>query len=287
MARTMMRRLLFVHAHPDDEATSTGATMARYAREGATVSIVTCTRGELGEVVAPDLAYLVDEGPDALARHREGELAAALVTLGVERQHWLGGAGRWRDSGMVGTPGNTAPGAFAAADLAEPTQDLVALLRTERPQVVVTYDSNGGYGHPDHVRVHDVTMAALAPAADPAYGPELGEPWQVSKVYWTAIPRSVIEQGVAVGAIPSIDEVPGSTPDEEITAAIDGRDLHDVKVAALRAHRSQVDLTNGLFGMLVGVPEFSVEHYVLARGVRGSGSGPHGWEDDLFAGLTP
>ncbi|MGH3795121.1 MAG: N-acetyl-1-D-myo-inositol-2-amino-2-deoxy-alpha-D-glucopyranoside deacetylase [Pseudonocardiaceae bacterium] len=275
---------MLVHAHPDDEASNTGATMAGYARQGATVVLVTCTRGELGEIVAPDLAESLDGDSDGLAKHRESELADALTALGTDRHHWLGGRGRWRDSGMAGVPGNEHPAAFARADPDEAVRSMVEILRAERPQVVVTYDTNGGYGHPDHIQANRITMAALDPAADPAFAPELGAPWRVAKVYWTALARSLIERAVATGVLPSVDDVP-SVPDEEITAVVDGRAHLGAKVAALRAHRSQVDLENGLFAAIVTIPEFAVESYRLVRGERGPGSGPYNWEDDLFAGL--
>lgn len=277
------RRLLLVHAHPDDEASATGATMISYARQGATVVLVTCTRGELGEIIAPDLAGLRDGDSDGLALRREAELAEALAVLGTERHHWLGG--RWRDSGMAGLPDNEYPGAFVRADLDEAVRAMVEILRVERPQVVVTYDANGGYGHPDHIQANRVTMAALDPAADPDFAPELGVPWQVPKVYWHTLSRRMIETAVDAGVLSSVDDAPGSLPDEEITAVVDARHYLGVKVAALRAHRSQVDTDDGLFATISTFPEFAVESYQLVRGRRGPGAGPYGWEDDLFAGL--
>lgn len=279
------RRLLLVHAHPDDEATSTGATTVHYARQGVEVALVTCTRGELGEVVAADLAGLREGGPDALARWRERELADALGVLGVRRHYWLGGHGRWCDSGMPGAPSNDDPGCFARADTGEAVRALVEILRAERPQVLITYDRDGGYGHPDHVQAHRVTMAALDPTADPGYEPALGPPWRVPKVYWTALPRSVMQQIVDAGLAASLDDLPPGISDEEITATIDGREHLDVKVAAMRAYRSQVDLDSGLFATVTAVPEFAVEHYVLARGERGARDGPDGREGDLFDGI--
>ena len=276
------RRLLLVHAHPDDEASHTGATMISYARQGVTVVLVTCTRGELGEIVAPDLAGLRDTDPDGLAMRREAELAEALTVLGTARHHWLGGRGRWRDSGI---PASDDPAAFAHADPGEAVRAMVEILRAERPQVVVTYDANGGYGHPDHIQANRVTMAALEPAADPEFAPELGAPWRVKKVYWTTLSRRMIQTAMAAGLLTDLPAIPGSLPDEEITAVLDGREYLDVKVAALRAHRSQVDLENGFLSVLSKIPEFAVEHYMLACGERGPGSGPHGWEDDLFAGM--
>lgn len=276
------RRLLLVHAHPDDEASHTGATMIRYARQGVTVVLVTCTRGELGEIVAPDLAGLRDADPDGLAMRREAELAEALAVLGTARHHWLGGRGRWRDSGI---PASDNPAAFAHADFGEAVLAMVEILRAERPQVVVTYDADGGYGHPDHIQANRVTMAALDPAADPDFAPELGAPWQVNKVYWTTLSRRMVQTAMAAGLMSELPVVPGSLPDEEITAVLDGREYLDAKIAALRAHRSQVDLESGFLAVLTKVPEFAVEHYLLVRGERGPGSGPHRWEDDLFAGV--
>jgi N-acetyl-1-D-myo-inositol-2-amino-2-deoxy-alpha-D-glucopyranoside deacetylase len=161
----------------------------------------------------------------------------------------------------------------------------VALLRRARPQVVVTYDPHGGYGHPDHIQAHRVTMAALDPAADPDYAPELGEPWQVSKVYWSVIPRAAVLRLAEDAGFEISDDMPG-VPDEVITAQLDGQRYVAAKVAALRAHRSQVDLENGFFAKFAHRPEFGVEHYQLVRGERGpAGPSPQGWEDDLFAGL--
>ncbi|MGB8962998.1 MAG: N-acetyl-1-D-myo-inositol-2-amino-2-deoxy-alpha-D-glucopyranoside deacetylase [Pseudonocardiaceae bacterium] len=274
---------MLMHAHPDDESSSTGATMAGYARQGATVVLVTCTRGELGEIVAPDLAGLRDSDSDGLGLHREAELADALAALGTARHHWLGGRGRWRDSGM---PAGDDPAAFAGADLDEAVRAMVAILRAERPQVVVTYDADGGYGHPDHIQANRVTMAALDPAADPDFAPELGAPWQVAKVYWMTLARSLVQSAVDAGVLPSLSVVPNSLPDDEITAVVDGREYLDAKVAGLRAHRSQVDLDTGLFAALAKVPEFAVESYLLVRGDRGPGSGPYNWENDLFAGVV-
>jgi len=278
--------LLLVHAHPDDEVTATGATIAHYAAEGVPVTLVTCTRGERGEVVAEDLAHLRNASPDELGRYRETELAAAVAVLGIASHVWLGGPGRWWDSGMVGTPENEDPRAFVRADPADTTRAMVAVLRGERPTVVATYDPNGGYGHPDHIQAHRVTMAALDPAADPDYAPELGGPWRVPKVYWQVIRRSEVLRMVETMGFDIADEMPG-VPDEVITAEIDGREFLGAKVAALDAYRSQVDLTDGLFAKLVKAPEFAVEHFQLARGERGpAGLGAQGWEADLFAGLS-
>jgi len=280
------RRLLLVHAHPDDESIMTGATMISYARQGATVVLVTCTRGEVGQIVAPDLAGLRDTDPDGLGLHRENELAEALDVLGTARHYWLGGRRRWCDSGI---PARDDPNAFAAADLDEAVRAMVEILRSERPQVVITYDATGGYGHPDHIQANRVTMAALDPAADAGYAPELGAPWRVAKVYWMTLSRTTVQAVANAGLLSSPDAegipIPYSSPDEEITAVVDGREYLSAKAAAMRAYRSQMDIQEGLFAALMTRPEFAVEYYVQVRGDRGPGSGPHNWEHDLFAGL--
>jgi len=274
------RRSLPVHAHPD-EASMTGATMVHYVRQGVTVVLVTCTRGELGEIVAPDLVGLRDSDPDGLARQREGELAEALALLGAARHHWLGGCGRWRDSGI---PASEDPAAFAHGDFGEVVRAMVEILRAERTQVVA-YDANGGYGHPDHIQANRVTMAALEPAADTDFASELGPPWQVTKVYWMTLSRTMIEAAREAGLLAELPVIPDSLLDEEITAVVDGREYRATKVAALAAHRSQVDLNHGVLAVLATVPEFAVESYLLVRGEQGPGSGPYGWESDLFAGV--
>ena len=291
-----VRRLLLVHAHPDDETIGTGATIASHTARGDLVTLVTCTLGEEGEVLVPELADLASDRSDQLGQHRVGELAAAMEALRVTDSRFLGGPGRWRDSGMMGTPQNDRPDCFWQADLDEATRALVAVVREVRPQVVVTYDENGGYGHPDHVQAHRVTVAAFDAAADPAYAPELGEPWQASKLYWTAIPKSVLQQGIdqlkeagetSFFGVDDADDLPFGIPDEQVTTEVDARDQLEAKVAAMRAHRSQIAVDGPFFALSnnVGQRAFGREHFVLARGTRVPGSGPHGWEDDLFAGL--
>ena len=295
---TSDRRLLLVHAHPDDETINNGATMARYVAEGAEVTLLTCTLGEEGEVLEPGLAQLAADQADQLGGYRIGELAAAMTALGVDDVRFLGGAGRYRDSGMMGTPANENPRAFWNADLDEATGHAVALIREFRPQVLVTYDENGGYGHPDHIQAHRVAMRAVEAAADPAFHPELGRPWQVAKVYWAAMPRSVVQQGIdamaALGeaspfeGLGDIEEVPFVVPDEVVTAAVDGRAYAGRKDAAMRAHPTQITVDGPFFALSnnLGQEVMGVEHYRLVRGERGPAGGtPEGWEDDLFAGL--
>jgi N-acetyl-1-D-myo-inositol-2-amino-2-deoxy-alpha-D-glucopyranoside deacetylase len=290
--------MLLVHAHPDDETINNGATMARYVAEGAQVTLLTCTLGEEGEVLVPELAMLAVDEADQLGGYRIGELRAAMGALGVTDFRFLGGAGRYRDSGMMGTPANEKPRAFWNADLDEAVAHAVAVVRETRPQVVVTYDENGGYGHPDHIQAHRVAMGAVAAAADPAYRPELGEPWSVAKVYWCCIPRSVLQQGIeamaAVGesffeGVTTADDLPFGVPDEDVTAAVDGRAYASHKDAAMRAHPTQIMVDGPFFALSnnLGLEVLGVEYYRLVRGERGPGStaAPNGWEDDLFAGL--
>ena len=187
---TPSRRMLLVHAHPDDETINNGATMARYVAEGASVTLLTCTLGEEGEVLVPELELLAAEHADQLGGYRIAELRAAMEALGVPDWRFLGGPGRYRDSGMMGTPANEHPRAFWNADLDAAVAQAVAVVREVRPQVVVTYDQNGGYGHPDHIQAHRVAMYGAALAAVPSYRPELGEPWDIAKIYWTAMSMS-------------------------------------------------------------------------------------------------
>jgi N-acetyl-1-D-myo-inositol-2-amino-2-deoxy-alpha-D-glucopyranoside deacetylase len=292
------RRLLLVHAHPDDETIGTGATMARYAAEGAAVTLVTCTLGEEGEVLVPELAHLASDRDDALGQHRIGELAAACEALRVPDHRFLGGPGRWRDSGMMGTAANERPDCFWQAPFDEAVRELVAVVRETRPQVIVTYDENGGYGHPDHIQAHRVATAAFAAAGDPRFAPEMGEVWQPAKLYWTAVPRSVLQAGIDAlreagddvdfFGVERAEDLPFGVPDEAVTTEIDARDQLEAKIAAMRAHKTQIAVDGPFFALSnnVGQRAFGVEHYILARGEPGPGDGPHGRESDLFAGVV-
>src|ERR1022692_886220 len=161
MTDTPARRLLLVHAHPDDESIGTGATMAEYAAAGAGVTLVTCTLGELGEVILPELAHLAWDAGGGLGKYRIGELAAACRALGVSDHRFLGGPGRWRDSGMMGLPANDWDGSFWSADVDEAARQLLSIVREVAPQVMVSYDANGFYGHPDHIQAHRVARQAF------------------------------------------------------------------------------------------------------------------------------
>jgi N-acetyl-1-D-myo-inositol-2-amino-2-deoxy-alpha-D-glucopyranoside deacetylase len=288
---------LLVHAHPDDESIATGATMAKYADEGALVTLVTCTLGEEGEVVAPELAHLAADKDNALGDRRIDELAASMKVLGVTDHRYLGEPGKYRDSGMIDTPTNDNPRSFWRADLDEATRDLVAVVREVKPQVFVTYDENGAYGHPDHIRAHDVAVAAFDKAGDASYAPELGEPWQPSKLYYTAVPKSLMQAGLdalkAQGkslfeGVESADDIPFAVADDVITTEVDGRAYIGAKRESLVAHVSQIAPDDPLFAFFDTADEgisFAREHFILAKGPRGPGSGEHNWESDLFAGL--
>lgn len=291
------RRLLLVHAHPDDESISTGVTMVRYVAEGAAVTLVTCTRGEEGEVLVPELAALASSADDQLGPHREGELAAAMSVLGVKDHRFLGGAGRWRDSGMMGEPTNDRPDCFWRADLLEAAAELVAVIRETRPQVLVTYDTFGGYGHPDHIQAHRVATYAADLAGAPAFRPDLGPVWTIQKLYWAALPKSYVARGIdaliASGnsgffGVESADELPFLTPDELVTTHIAGVEHEPVKMAALREHATQVTPEHGFFKMaaLIGPDALGNEFFSLVRGTLGPDLDEDGREQDLFSGVA-
>jgi N-acetyl-1-D-myo-inositol-2-amino-2-deoxy-alpha-D-glucopyranoside deacetylase len=290
------RRLLLVHAHPDDETINNGATMARYAAQGVHVTLVTCTLGEEGEILVPGLEHLAADAQDALGEHRAGELAAAMSCLGVTDHRLLGGAGRFRDSGMMGTPANARPDCFWRADLREAADLLVPVVREVRPQVVVTYDEIGGYGHPDHIQAHRVATYGVALAAVASYRPELGAAWAVPKVYWNAMPRSYVaagiermkEQGSDFFGVESVDDLPFVVPDDAISAAVDGTDHVQAKLDAMRAHATQIAVDGPFFALSnqVGLEAWSKEFYRLAVGRPGPVDPQTGWETDLFAGVA-
>jgi len=283
------RRLMLVHAHPDDESIGTGATMAHYVAAGAHVTLVTCTLGEEGEIHVPELIGLAADGADQLGGYRVAELNDACRALGVTDRRFLGGAGRYRDSGMMGLPTNKHPRAFWQAELDVAAGHLVEIMREIRPQVLITYDENGFYGHPDHIQAHRVSVRAAELARAEGFGPD--------KVYFQAMPRSVLEAGIEAfeqssdnpfAGIDEIDELPFGSSDKEIAARIDATDQHDAKVAAMKAHASQIPANSWLYSIAgnFGGEFMGVEFYTLYYGQRGRGDGPHGWESDLFAGLN-
>lgn len=292
-----------MHAHPDDETIGTGATMARYVAEGAHVTLVTCTLGEHGEILLPEIAHLAADRDDQLGPHRQTELAAAMAELGVADHRFLGGPGRYRDSGMVWSgdgrralpPEPVRPDSFWAADLRDAADLLVEIIREIRPQVVVTYDDNGQYGHPDHVQAHRVATYGIALAGVSSHRLDLGDPWVVQKVYWTAMPRGVIqggldamaESGTPYEGLESADDLGFVVEDDAIDAVVDGTKYFQQKKAAMKAHASQIDVTEGFFALTdnVGQGIWGHEHFRLAKGPRGQGDNVNGVETDLFAGV--
>jgi N-acetyl-1-D-myo-inositol-2-amino-2-deoxy-alpha-D-glucopyranoside deacetylase len=268
--------------------------MAKYAAEGAHVTLVTCTLGEEGEVLVPELEHLAADQDDALGEYRVTELAKAMAELGVSDQRFLGGAGRYRDSGMMGVESNNRPDCFWRADLLEAADLLVPIIREVRPQVLVTYDQDGAYGHPDHIQAHRVAMYGALLAAVPSYRLDLGESWEIAKIYWSATKESRMRDGLRRmrdAGTPFFDidpdgEMPSFvTPDELVTTEIDGRDRVEQKLAAMRAHATQIAVDGPFFALSnnVGNEAWGIESFRLAKGVPGDRG--EGVEDDLFAGV--
>jgi N-acetyl-1-D-myo-inositol-2-amino-2-deoxy-alpha-D-glucopyranoside deacetylase len=277
------RRLVLVHAHPDDESIETGATIAMYAAQGVQVTLVTCTLGELGEVIPPELAHLAADADGGLGEYRTGELAAACTALGVRDHRFLGGQGRWRDSGMMGAASNDWPGCFWLADVDEAAAQLLAVLQEIRPQVLVSYDANGFYGHPDHIQAHRVSSRAF----DLADG-------LVSKFYATAMPRSLLPAAMALTPdgdrdqfartgfrrVDSLADVPFGVDDDLVTTRIEAGDYLDAKLAAMRAHATQISVDGPFFALSdnVGRRVLGTEHYTLlaCRGEAAAGEAAAG-----------
>ena len=268
-----MGTLLLVHAHPDDESISTGGAMMKAKAHGHRVVLITATRGEVGEI------YNMDETQSRprLGEIRTQELRNASEILGVDRQEFLG----YRDSGMVDTEDNKNPRSFHQAPLPDAAAKLAVFIREERPDVVVTYAEDGVYGHPDHVKAHHVTVAALDMLE------REGVP--VKKLYFTAIPRSMMEAFVqqmpeeAQRAMGGNMRIAG-TPDELVTTKVDVHDYVDRKREAFRAHVSQNDPNSWFATMQDQIYElaFGTEYYQLVRGKPGTELP----EPDLFAGIS-
>ncbi|MFH0519721.1 N-acetyl-1-D-myo-inositol-2-amino-2-deoxy-alpha-D-glucopyranoside deacetylase [Streptomyces sp. M41] len=295
MTELPARRLLLVHAHPDDESINNGATMAKYAAEGARVTLVTCTLGEHGEVIPPELRHLTGT---ELGEHRLAELTAAMRELGVEDFRLLGGKGRYEDSGMMGIADNDDPASLWQADVDEAARALVEVILEVRPQVLVTYDPDGGYGHPDHIQAHRIAMRA-AELADAAG-------WRIPRVFWNRVPRTVAEAafaqlqadlpGLPFSKAATVDDVPGVIDDARVTTVIDGTAYAAAKAAAMRAHATQIDVADLYFALSneLAQPLFTTEYYELVRGERSetgvpTAEGPGesaGTESDLFAGVV-
>jgi mycothiol conjugate amidase Mca len=306
--------LMTVHAHPDDESIGTGGTMAKAARDGRRVVVVTCTRGEMGEIVVPEM-----DTPDnhrRLAELRASELESAMAELGVTEWENLG----YRDSDMMGRAGNADARSFWQADLDDAARRLVWLIRTYRPDVVTTYNEFGGYGHPDHIRTHDVAVRAFPRAGDPAWYPEQLAPdhggngpaaadgglapWSPSKLYEQAFPASLrLEMAKRLEALgednrwaPPRDATPEQVaefeaymarmlvPDELVTTRVDVAEFVDAKVRAILAHRTQMSTETGFMKLGIdGLRDLWANESYILRESRIASTLP---ESDLFAGLA-
>ncbi len=260
----MTQRFLLVHAHPDDEVIGTGGTMARAVSEGDSVTLVTCTAGEMGEILVPELAHRAHDRDDTLADVRAVELANALRALDVTDHRWLGGFGAYRDSGMKwaedangrrhAVPADDIrPNAFWFADLTDAANDLVPIIREVRPTVLITYDEFGNYGHPDHIQAHRVAMYGSQLAAVASHRPDLGAAWETPTIYWIAPPP------------------PFGTIEPDFQLDVSG--VVDRKIAALKAYPTQVDMDGDRWRLphmeSIEVPRFETFRLVTGGGMPG------------------
>lgn len=279
------RCLLSIHAHPDDEASKGASTVAKYKTEGVRAVLVTCTGGEEGDILNPVMDRPEVRADLAAVRKRELEVASALI--GYDEVVLLG----YRDSGMPDTEANARPEAFANADLDEAVARLVEIIRRECPQVILTYgDDQQGYPHPDHLRVHDISLPAFDLAGDPNYRPDLGEPFTPLKMYYSVWSRARVEathnKFVELGLESPFSEDWFTRPnqDERVTTSIDIGPWFDVRLEALLAHETQVDPDSAFWFGLPREIARSVhpfEDYILAHS-RVETQLP---ETDLFAGI--
>lgn len=279
-------RLLTVHAHPDDESITMGGTLALCADRGIRTAVVCCTDGQLATIYAPDMPE--EETRPRLGEIRREELRRACAALGVDEVHFLG----YHDSGMAGAETNDDPAAFWRSDVDAAVGRLVERIRAFRPHVVVTYDANGNYGHPDHVQAHRVTLLAVEAAYMRKLYPDAGEPWRISKMYYTAFPAGQARRAVEIAKQFGQESPFGDTPPEEldfvtrdelVTTVVECGEQMVRKQAALRAHHSQI---TDDFPLLVMPAEmlrehFPHEHYQLVW----SNVPTRIPETDLFAGL--
>jgi N-acetyl-1-D-myo-inositol-2-amino-2-deoxy-alpha-D-glucopyranoside deacetylase len=279
-------RILLVHAHPDDETINNGATMAMYAALGAEVTLVTCTRGEEGEVLVEEHAHKGAAHDDLLGEHRVIELAEAMKALGISDHRFLGEPNiKYRDSGMMDTEPNKRPDSFWQADLDSAASHLVAVINEVNPHILITYDEFGGYGHPDHIQAHRVAMAAA----------EKSE-WQIQKIYWNVTPRSVIQEGIDkmkelgsdfMGA-ESADDLPFCKDDSFVSAHVDGNAYVNQKMDAMRAHATQIAVDGPFFALSnnLGLQVWGNEYYTLVKGQKCEPFDGLGRETDLLAGVS-
>jgi len=281
-------RLLLVHAHPDDETINNGVTMAKYVAQDFGVTLVTCTRGEEGEVLVPELEHLASSREDKLGPHREIELRDAMVALGVTDFRFLGAPTKqWRDSGMMCSEPNNRTDNFWNADIDEAAESLVEVILEIKPHVMVTYDEIGGYGHPDHIQAHRVAMRAAELARERG--------WNIQKIYWNTIPRSIIEQGIEAMkgtgnqffGVEKAEDFPFAQPDELVTTVINGEEYVEKKMAAMRAHPTQIAVDGPFFALSdnLGFKVWGLEFYRLVYGESAGERNADGREIDLFAGV--
>ena len=278
-------RMLLVHAHPDDETINNGATMALYAALGADVTLVTCTRGEEGEVLVKDLEHLAAHNTDSLGDHRVEELAVAMKALGISDHRFLGeGRIKYRDSGMMGTEPNNRPDVFWQANFDDATHDLVKVIEEVKPHVLITYDEIGGYGHPDHIQAHRVAMSAAEKSA-----------WNIQKIYWNVMPKSVIQEGIdamkKIGSdffgAESAEDLPFAKDDSFVHAMVDGNAYVEQKMDAMRAHATQIEVDGPFFALSnnLGLQVWGHDYYTLVKGDKHEPLDANGYESDLFAGI--
>ena len=275
------KRALLVHAHPDDETINNGATMAKMVSEGVAVTLVTCTRGEEGEVLVPELAHLASSAEDKLGEHRVTELANAMRELGVKDHRFLG---NYRDSGMMGTPQNDHSNCFWKADVEEAAKKLAAIIDEVKPQVLITYDEFGGYGHPDHIQAHRVAMRASEISI-----------WDIQKIYWNIMPKSVVAKGIeamkAQGSdffgTENVDDLPFVKDDSFVSALVHAPEQVDKKMAAMKAHATQITVDGPFFALSnnLGVQVFGDEYYTLVKGTKSAPFNEDNFETDLFSGV--
>ena len=282
------KRLLLVHAHPDDETINNGVTMAKYAVEGVHVTLVTCTRGEEGEVLVESLKNLASDKDDKLGDHREIELKDAMIELGISDFRFLGSPNKkWRDSGMIGAPQNERTDVFWQSDLDEAANELVKVILEIKPQVMITYDEFGGYGHPDHIKAHQVAMRAAEISAN--------QGWQISKIYWNTMPKSVLqtsmdkmkEMGSEFFGAESVDELPFAKADELVTSVVKAQEYVPQKLAAMKAHATQISVDGPFFALSnnLGLSVWADEYYTLVKGEISPPFDENGRELDIFAGV--
>lgn len=278
-------RALLVHAHPDDETINNGSTMALYAAHGAQITLVTCTRGEEGEVLVPELSHLAADRDDTLGQHRVTELADAMKVLGITDHRFLAeGLTSYRDSGMMGTEPNKRPDSFWNANFDEATQYLVDVIDEVKPHIMITYDEFGGYGHPDHIQAHRIAMNAAEKAQ-----------WEIEKIYWNVVPKSVIQESIdAMKKIGSdfmgaekAEDLPFAKDDSFVHAMVDGNSFVDKKMSAMRAHATQIEVDGPFFALSnnLGLQVWGNEYYTLVKGRAHPPFDSSGYESDLFAGI--